>query len=183
MKDVYFIRGSSTHKIYPEIGAYMDLYTAKLAKDVALIVYLYKNNEYPAEKLYVDTCEVEGSVQRLMYYFTIYTGFDYNFSTGSIRDITIFNGYLYSCMESLKDSPLYIKYRKLMEREDSEKYYIKLPDGSFGSRDEVLEDSLFSYGDVMEGKFSVKVHKIKLYKDSIDDIDVLFNRIYNNMCK
>ena len=182
MRNIYFIRTRKTNKIYASAGAYTSLPTAKLALGLINKVYARKYNECIDDNdLYIDTCEVDGTISRLMYYFTVYTGFDY--SAGGIHDVDTFNGHIYSCMESLKNSPLYKLYMDKVLSGSPDDYIIK-DDGSFGNRDGFDNIYLFRFGDIMEGKFSVNVGKIRVFKGAIcnkKDLDILFDRLYKNI--
>ena len=156
--------------IVPYLGAYVDEKMANMA--IALYWALVRDID---TDLFVESSDIkEYPVKRHVYYMDIYNGYDYDYSDGSTFDRTV-HSEIYPNLHALKESSIYQQHLKLKKNFDPNDF-IELPDGSMGWRDSCFDD-LFSYGDCFEGKWSIRIEKLRVYKGDEDGLkDFLINR-------
>lgn len=160
---VYYVKimGRYFGNMFPilvqEIGAYMSYEAAKIAIEEYINLY-GKQYSYA-----IESSEMEGSlIGDEVLYMRLYRGYDYNYDTGTILNICSYVG-LYPNLETLQNTKLYKDYLENMKSGNPDDF-LQLPDGSFGYRDTVCKNDLYSDGDVFEDKFSLHVEKLRLYR-------------------
>ena len=175
MMKVYYIRRDcytgNGNMIFPYLGAYID---EKMARR-AINLYLALLGDIEPD-LFVESAGMGGyPVGKHVYYMDLYCGYDYDYSNGRTFDLTT-HSRIYPNLHTLKESPFYQDHLKL-KKNISPSDFIELPDGSMGWRDSCFNDDLFSYGDSFEGRWSIRVEKLRVYKGDEDGLkDFLINR-------
>ena len=81
-------------------------------------------------------------------------------------------------LDQLKDARLYQQCLKDMKCDTTNKF-IQLSDGSIGHRDSYDSQNLFSYGDIFEGKWSLRVEKLRIYKGDASHLQDHLRSLYN----
>lgn len=160
---VYYVKiyGREMNNMFPvliqEIGAYMSYEAVKIAIEEYINLY---DKQYSYT---IESSEMEGSlIGDEVLYMRLYQGYDYNYDTGTILDICSYVG-LYPNLETLQNTKLYKDYLEKMKSGNPDDF-LQLPDGSFGYRDTVCKNDLYSDGDCFEDKFSLHVEKLRLYR-------------------
>lgn len=160
---VYYVKipGKEMNNMFPvlinEIGAYMSFQAAKIAIEEYMKLY---GKEYSYG---IDSSEMDESlIGNEVLYMRLYQGYDYNYNTGTILSMCSYVG-LYPNLETLQNTKLYKDYLENMKSGNPDDF-LQLPDGSFGYRDTVCKNDLYSDGDVFEDKFSLHVEKLRLYR-------------------
>lgn len=171
---VYYVRRNAVgngNLIIPYLGAYLDEQMAN--KAICLYCSLVGNID---TDLYVESSEMRDfPVGRYVCYMDIYNGYTYDYGNGRMYDITVHSG-IYPNLNALKESSVYQKHLE-MKKNISPSDFLELPDGSFGWKDPCFDDDLFSYGDCFEGKWSIRVEKLRVYKGDEDGLTAfLMNR-------
>jgi len=130
------------------------------------------------ELKYVDTIDVKSArIGRHILFCRFYRGYDYNYGTGGMVDVSSDSGFAANLID-LKKTGLYRQCLSEVEQGDENKY-LKLSDGSIGHRDDLFSQSLFSYGDIMEGKWSLVVEKLRIYKGDEAHLQDHLQSLYN----
>lgn len=148
---VYLIRNSKGE--INQKGAYLD---CDMAKEAAY----YLNCQYGYDEApcyYVDSIELP-FVGRHIYLVDMYRGFDYDFfGTPGMHDVTNSKSQIvYPCLEYAKKDPVWISCEQASKEapKDYHVYPTKICSDDYGND--------WFYGDVMEGKFSTEIVKIKV---------------------
>ena len=153
-------------------GAYMTKEMAQLAINV------WEEKMQDTELKYVDTIDVKSArIGRHILFCRFYRGYDYNYGTGGMVDVSSDSGFAANLID-LKKTGLYRQCLSEVEQGDENKY-LKLSDGSIGHRDDLFSQSLFSYGDIMEGKWSLVVEKLRIYKGDEAHLQDHLQSLYN----
>lgn len=153
-------------------GAYMTKEMAQLA------INIWEEKIWDTELKYVDTIDVKSSrIGRHILFCRFYRGYDYNYGKGGMVDISSDSGFAANLID-LKKTGLYRQCLSEIEQGDENKY-LKLPDGSIGCRDDLFSQSLFYYGDIMEGKWSLVVEKLRIYKGDEAHLQDHLQSLYN----
>ena len=173
---VYFIRKEVSASvdgaiIFPYLGAYVDEKMANIA--ICLYQSLMGNID---TDLFVESSDMQGyPVGRNVLYLNLYQGYDYNYEYGGMFDVNKDIG-VFPNIKAAKQSQLYQSCLKNSKNIDPEEF-IERPDGSMGYRDSCFDDEFFSYGDVFEGKWVIRVKKLRVYKGDEDGLkDFIINR-------
>lgn len=160
---VYYVKEQGRYfgNMFPilvqEIGAYMSYEAAKIAIEEYINLY-GKQYSYT-----IENSEMEGSlVGDEVFYMRLYQGYNYNYNTGNILSMCSYVG-IYPNLETLQNTKLYKDYLEKMKSGNPDDF-LQLPDGSFGYRDTVCKNDLYSDGDHLEDKFSLHVEKLRLYR-------------------
>lgn len=160
---VYYVKemGRYFGNMFPiliqEIGAYMSYEAAKIAIEEYINLY---GKQY---SYIIESSEMEGSlIGDEVLYMRLYQGYDHNYNTGTILSMCSYVG-LYPNLETLQNTKLYKDYLEKMKSGNPDDF-LQLPDGSFGYRDTVCKNDLYSDGDHLEDKFSLHVEKLRLYR-------------------
>ena len=160
---VYYVKipGKEMNNMFPvlinEIGAYMSYEAAKIAIEEYINLY---GKQY---SYIIESSEMEGSlVGDEVFYMRLYQGYNYNYNTGNILSMCSYVG-IYPNLETLQNTKLYKNYLEKMESGNPDDF-LQLPYGSFGYRDTVCKNDLYSDGDYLEDKFSLHVEKLRLYR-------------------
>ena len=172
---IYYVKRNDYNRrnvslIVPYLGAYVDEKMANIAIDLYRTLVGYNDIN-----LFVESSDIkEYPVKRHVYYMNIYSGYDYDYRNGGMFD-RIVHSEIYPNLHALKESSIYQQHLKLKKNFDPNDF-IELPDGSMGWRDSCFDD-LFSYGDCFEGKWSIRIEKLRVYKGDEDGLkDFLINR-------
>lgn len=147
-----------------ELGAFINFTTAKMR----LCSYLeYNGNWDDLGKYHLEEHNLP-FVGRHVYYLHYYKGYGYNYYNGSIYDVSADEG-LFACKDHCKQSDLWKECMHRISLKDRDDYLIT--DGGIGCADDCFEDSLFTYGDEMENKWSLTIDKIRVNKSKeMDEI-------------
>ena len=164
---VYYVKipgkepGKEMNNMFPvlinEIGAYMSFQAAKIAIEEYMKLY---GKEY-SYGIYSSEME-ESLIGNEVLYMRLYRGYNYNYNTGNILSMYTYIG-LYPNLETLQNTKLYKDYLEKIENGNPDDF-LQLPDGSFGYRDSVYINDLFSDGDYSESKFALYIEKLRLYR-------------------
>ena len=156
-------------------GAYLSKEMAQLALNVWGLGEMY---DYGAELRFVDEVEIKSeNIGRHILFCRFYRGYDYNYETGGIVDVS--NDSCFAAnLDQLKDAWLYQQCLNDMKCDTTNKF-IQLSDGSIGHRDSYDSQNLFSYGDIFEGKWSLRVEKLRIYKGDTSHLQDHLRSLYN----
>ena len=177
---VYFIRKkvytSDGSIIFPYLGAYVD---EKMA-NTAICLY-WSLTGYIDTNLFVESSDIQRyPVGRNVLYLNLYRGYDYDYYNGGIFDVNKDTG-VYPNIKVAKQSQLYQSCLENSKNINPEEF-IEHPDGSMGYRDSCLDDEFFSYGDVFEGKWVIRVKKLRVYKGDEDGLKAFIINRNRKLC-
>ena len=154
---VYVFREQKTAMFFHQLGAFTNYNTAKMK----LCSFLEYSGQW--DKLgdfHIEEYDLP-FVGRHVYYLNYYKGYDYNYENGSVYNVSANQG-LFACKNHCKQSDLWKECMSRISLNNIGDYLI-LDDG-IGFADDCFKGNLFTYGDVMENKWSLTIEKMRVNK-------------------
>lgn len=165
---VYYVKTTNTQSAFPAIVDGIGAYLSYTAATIAVREYM-KQHEIEDDTYMVECSEIEDFlIGRNVLYMRLYRGYDYDYDTGRIQDMTSHIG-VYPNLTTLQNTKLYQDCLEELKKGDPDDF-LQLTDGSIGHRDSSYNDDLFFYGDCYEHKWSLCVERLRVYKGDEDSI-------------
>ncbi|MBR1988777.1 MAG: hypothetical protein IKA36_07060 [Clostridia bacterium] len=150
MKLYYIVRDDSSRPI-----AISTCYKTKSAVD-ARMDRIYDHWNYD-----IDSIDIDLKDKYQVYYVHLYKGFDYGWSTGSVKDVIV-TSKPYATVEECKEDPLWISIKECAEN-SPELFHVD-ENGRFIASDSNGEP--WRFGDAMEGKIFIQIREMAVWHGS-----------------